>query len=234
MKKGGNRMPRRRRAARSHKSKKQNSNPSTPAGPGNLTVPRSMPLPTTMTAYLHYDDPIIIRNSAGTLTLGWRYRMNSVFDPDPLFLSAAVPGFNEYAALFAAYRVTNFLWEVELSNREAFPVVAYIVPLNTDPGVNNSGGQALSGNTKGMTHILSAQGGVDKCKFRGQLNLANFFGLAGYNFDDNYNSSVNGNPSVTLYLAVGCSSPAVAVNGLLARVRLTYRVTFNRRQTLLV
>jgi hypothetical protein len=230
MQKRGNRMPRRRRAARSNKTI---TNPK-PAGAGNVTVPRSMPLPTTMTAYLHYDDPIIVRNSVGTLTLGWRYRMNSVFDPDPLFLTAAVPGFAEYATLFAAYRVTNFQWDVELSNREAFPVVAYIVPLNFDPGVNNTGGQALSGNIKGATHMLSAQGGMDKCKFKGQLNIANFYGLAGYNTDDNYNSNVTTNPAISLYLAIGQSSPTASVNGLLVRVRLTYRVTFNRRQTLLV
>jgi hypothetical protein len=205
-----------------------------PDGGGNIRVPRSMPMPTTMTVDLTYDDPTIARNNAGSLTVGWRYRMNSAFDPDPLLASGAIPGFNEYATMYTAYRVTHFQWNIQLSNREVFPLVSYSLPVNSDLGANPAGGITLAGNTKGRSNILGAISGTSNTTYRGRVNISNFFGIAGYNYDDDYNAGTNANPSVVLYFSVGANAPVVLVSGMLVKARLTYTIVFNRRITLLV
>jgi hypothetical protein len=204
-----------------------------PRGGGNTVIPKAMPLPTTMTVALHYDDTSITRTNAGAQNFGWRYRMNGAFDPDPLLLTGALPGFQEYATLYVAYRVLKFKWQVTLMSDELFPMVAYAVPLNTDPGANPTNGLTLAANTKGMIQAVSAIGGPG-ARFRGSLDIANFFGLAGYNYDNDFNVQTNSNPLVTAgYLLIGGQTPAIlTAAGVVARVRLTYTISFNRRRNL--
>jgi hypothetical protein len=203
-----------------------------PDGPGNVRVPRVMPLPTTMTVTLNYDDRVIVRTNAGTQTVGWRYRMNSAFDPDVNLGTGAVPGFLEYASLFIAYRVIHFRWQISLANDELFPMTTYVVPLNEDPGANPSNGLTLAANAKGVIRPLSAIGGPP-ARFFGSVNLANFFGLRGYDFDDDFNAPTNSNPSVPLLLLVGAQTPSVlTASGIVATIRLTYTTVFNRRRNL--
>jgi hypothetical protein len=158
--------------------------------------------------------------------------MNSAFDPDPLLGSGAIPGFTEYSTFYVAYRVTQFRWSITMISDELFPVVAYVVPLNTDAGANPATGLTLAANPKGQTRALSSVGGPPTT-FRGRLNLSNFFGIRGYNFDDDYNAAVTANPSVLLYLACGAQAPSVfTASGLVVRVRISYCVCFNRRKNL--
>jgi hypothetical protein len=158
--------------------------------------------------------------------------MNSAFDPDPLLGSGAIPGFTEYATLYIAYRVVAFSWSITLVSDELFPVVTYVVPLNTDPGANSSTGLTLAANPMGQSRALSSIGGPP-CTFQGSLKLANFFGIRGYDTDDDYNAAINANPSVLLYLACGAQAPSVfTASGLVVRARLRYCVVFNRRRNL--
>jgi hypothetical protein len=203
-----------------------------PQGRGNSIIPRGMPFPTTMSAWLQYDDTSIVRTNVGATFVGWRYRMNSAFDPDPLLGTGALPGFNEYASFYVAYRVVNFAWTVSLANDELFPMTTYVVPLNQDPGPNPSNGLTLAANYKGAIRGLSAIGGPT-ARFAGSVNLANMFGIAGYNYDDDFNAGIAANPSVPLFLLIGAQSPAVfTLSGLVITVRLSYNVVFNRRKNL--
>jgi len=226
-------LHRRTRTGRRTAGRRQTANNiAIPRGRGNTTIPRGMPMPTTMTAWLNYDDTSILRTNAGQQNVGWRYRMNSAFDPDPLLLTGGVPGFNEYATIYIAYRVIDFRWSITLVSDELFPMVTYVVPLNTDPGANPSSGLTLAANPKGTIRALSAIGGPG-ANFSGTVNLANFFGIAGYNLDDDFNAPVNANPAVQLYLLCGAQSPAVlTASGIVVRARLSYRVVFNRRRNL--
>jgi len=210
----------------------QSYNEAVPLGPGNVRVPKSMALPTTMTAWLTYDDTTILRTNVANTVLGWRYRMNSAFDPDPLLGSGALPGFAEYATMFIAYRVINFEYSISISNNELFPMPIFVVPLNTDPGANPLNGYTLAANPKGYTRIISSVGGPG-ATIRGRVNLANFYGLRGYNLDDDLNAPINGSPLALLYLLVGAFAPSpFTSSGLITRVRLRYQVVFNRRRNL--
>jgi hypothetical protein len=221
-----------RRGRRDPRRNDRRRNQAVPLGGGNVRIPRNEPLPTTMTAWLNYDDTSIVRTNVGSAFVGWRYRMNSAFDPDPLLLTGALPGFNEYATLFLAYRVIDFKWSVALSSDELFPMSTYVVPLNTDPGANPVNGYTLAANPKGKPKPLSSIGGPPT-RFSGSVNIANFFGIRGYNFDDDYNASVTANPSVLLYLLAGAVAPApLTASGIVITVRLSYRVVFNRRRNL--
>jgi hypothetical protein len=217
------------RKRRGQRSKQPQSNPQ---GRGNDIIPHGMPFHTTMTAWLKYDDTSIVRTNVGATFVGWRYRMNSAFDPDPLLGTGALPGFNEYASFYVAYRVVDFAWSITLTNDELFPMTTYAVPLNQDPGPNPSNGLTLAANYKGSVRGLSAIGGPN-ARFSGRVNLANMFGIAGYNYDDDFNAGVAANPSVPLFFLVGAQTPApLTVSGLVITVRLSFRVIFNRRKNL--
>jgi len=232
--KGKKRNPRggRGRKGKGNLSLQEAARISSPWGGINYIVPRGMVLPDTLTTTLFYDDLSISRTNAGILFSGWRYRMNSAFDPDPLLGSGAIPGFTELGTLYNAYRVINFDWQVEIANRDTFPIVTYCVPLATDPGANPSTSQTLAANSFGKTQMCSATGGMDRCTFRGTLNLAHFYGNAGFYFDDNYNSGTSTSPAALLFFLIGTETPAVIVNGVTAKVRLGYTIQFNRRTNL--
>lgn len=61
-----------------------------------------------------------------------------LYDVDPTIGSTAVPGFAEYAALYRQYVVLSSGVVARFLNNEAFPQLAFVVPLNGAPGANQS------------------------------------------------------------------------------------------------
>jgi len=227
--KGRNRtgMKRRGRSRRGYQGQSQ----AEPRGGGNSYIPRSMPLATTETVWLHYDDNSIARTNAGSLICNWRYR-TSAFDPDPVLLSGALPGFTEKAAMYTAYRVVAMKWTITLISNELFPLVGYVVPLTADPGANVATGLSLAANAKGQIRGLSAIGGTG-AHFSGFLKCANFYGIRGWDYDDDMNAPVTGNPLVMIYLVAGVNSPSIlTAGGVVVTGRISFCVVFNRRKNL--
>lgn len=62
----------------------------------------------------------------------------NVFDVDPVLGSTVTPGFNEYAAMYRQYRVNSSKIKVGFNNEETKSVTIYVVPVNYNPGANNT------------------------------------------------------------------------------------------------
>lgn len=178
---------------------------------------------------LHYNDPAMSRNNASALLCSWRYRMNSVYDPDPLVGSASVSGFTEWSSIYSTYRVIEFKYEITIANQEAYPLQVSVCPTQFDLGANSTAVPEFGEAKYGRQTIISTTGGQDRCRMIGKINLTKFFGPS-YLYDATFNSAVTSNPSTLLYFNIGLYTPSVLVKGVVTSVRLTYVTQFYRRQ----
>lgn len=134
---------------------------------------------------------------------GYRYRMNSAWDVDPLSLSTAVAGFLELSALYSRYRVHGSSWKLMCINREAFPVIVGTTPLNNDPGaaITLSQAQDLLMNPYTKSRTLSGTGGMDRAMIKGFISTRKIVGSNTAQLDDTYSAIVTGNPANVTFLA---------------------------------
>jgi len=190
------------------------------------------PIPDNMIIDLKYQDSTISRNNAGAVYCSWRYRLNAVYDPDPLVGSGSITGYNEWAAMYQSYRVIGFRYEVTLVNMESFPVVVYLAPTLFDAGANYSSINQISEFPYGRKNMLSMAGGQDRCYLAGDISIARLEGSKSVFTDDYFTSPVTSNPTNVRYLNIGFEGPTTLVKGLLISVRLIYRTQFYRRQNL--
>lgn len=160
--------------------------------------------------------------------------MNSVFDPDPLAASGAIPGFNEWASLFTTYRVRKFHYKITLSSNDIEPAVSYCLPSLNDHGANWTVALTASAGNIGKERILPGINGGAGTTMSGVIDIAEWLGSTNYSTDDNYQALVTGNPLGLLYFYIGADGSAVHLNGVTARVELRYDVDFTRRVDLVV
>lgn len=200
-------------------------------GPGSLLRVRDV-ASDSMLVTLHYNDSTINRNNAGNPYCSWRYRMNSVYDPDPSLGTGAISGFNEYAAIYSTYRVLAFRYQIIVANDETFAVQLYTCSTTADVGLNSANTPDF-GEIKGSrTALLSGKGGQDRVKMIGSVDLPKFFG-ASYLYDSTFNAAVTGNPATILYHNVGFYAGSTnLVSGVTIAVKLSFDVLFYRRQNI--
>jgi hypothetical protein len=203
--------------------------------PGNLLLRTGRPtMAGGASISFKYVDPNILRSVFSANVLNWRYRMNSVFDPDPLIASGAIPGFNEWASLFTTYRVRKFHYKITISSNETIPSVCYCLPTLNDHGPNWTVALPASAGNMGKTRVLPSVQGGQGTTMSGSIDLARWLGSTNYLTDDNYQSLVTSNPAGILYFYIGADAGAVHVNGVTVRVELTFDVDFTRRVDLVV
>jgi len=177
---------------------------------------------------LRYTDPTFIHTMVGTVTT-FRYRMNSVYDPDPNILSGSVSMFNEWAAMYNHYRVLRFHYKITLSNMSTLPLMISTVPTKIDLGANFSGAVNFPEAPYGRASLISAQGGQDRIVLSGTIDLAKFSGHAGYLYDDITGSQVSSSPSSLYYFNIGVNSSQTNIGTVCANVTLTYETLFYDR-----
>jgi hypothetical protein len=185
----------------------------------------------TLRVRLKYFDPTMTRNNAGLTYLSWRYRMNSVYDPDPSVASGAISGFNEWAAIYSTYRVLSIRYQVRIANNETFPLQIAVAPTLTDIGINSPLSIDLSEIKYAKYTMMAAKGGLDSIYLEGIIRMDKLFG-ASYLYDPTFNSAVTTNPATILYLNVGSTAPSPLINGVTPSVRISYDVLFYRRQNI--
>jgi len=168
-----------------------------------------------------YVDPTFVHTMVGFVT-SFRYRMNSVYDPDPNILSGTVSMFNEWAAIYNHYRVLKFRYVVTLSNMSALPLMVSTVPTRIDLGANYSGAINFPEAPYGQSGLISAQGGQDRYTFTGTIDLAKFSGHRGYEYDDITGAQINSSPGSLYYFNVGVNSSSTGVGTVTANVRLEF------------
>jgi hypothetical protein len=199
---------------------------------GDVLVLYKAPAPDAVVVDLFYQDPTETRNNAGGLVLSWRYRVNSVYDPDPLLGTGAISGFVEWAAFYDRYRVINFSYDVDIVNMENFPVALTAAPTLLDVGANYASTIDLAAFPYGSKRVLGSNAGQGRSKISGQLDLALFEGSPSVYTDNNYSSVVNTNPVNIRFMNIGIIPQAALVNGVYISSRMGYRVLFYQRLNL--
>ncbi len=199
-----------------------------------VLLPRLMFAPESVLVDLVYPDVAYNRNNVTATFISWRYRANSIYDPDPALGSGSVPGYTFWSGAYQAYLVIGIGYDIQITNMEASPVDLVVVPTNNDIGLNYSGIGEMFGNPHASVNQVSAKGGMDKAHFKGYIDLGRQYGnMIQYIAD--FGSSFGGNPTA-VYLNVGGTSATAftANNGLDIRVNLTYRtLLFSRKSVIL-
>lgn len=195
-------------------------------GPGSLRT--RMPVAPSLTVTLKYMDPQWMYGNYGNFIWSTRFRMNSVYDPDPHTSSGGVISyFTEYAALYTRYRVLEFRYDVEFANNMAEPIICTVAPSKEDLGDNYIHLEELSEVNQGRSAMAGQAGSQNRCRFRGKINLATYSGFPGYLVDDTTSSRVNTNPAIQFYLNMGFSSNVLqAANSCGVRSFFYYKVIF--------
>jgi len=202
---------------------------------GNVvTMPRLMFAPETVVVDLVYPDVAYSRNNVSSTFLSWRYRANSIYDPDPALGSGSVPGYTFWASGYNAYVVLGLGYDISISNMEGSAVDVVAWPTVTDVGLNYAGTGEMFGNPHASQNTVSAKGGMDRCRLRGTVDLGKFYGNP-TQYISSFGGTFGANP-VPIYFNVGGVSPGAFTsgNGLDVRVTLTYRVAIFSRKFLVI
>lgn len=213
-----------------------------------MGYPRSYPISgfpadqkTVRLVYEDYDVPAISLTTAQAVN--WNtYNINSAYDPNDAFASGALPGFNEYAAVYANYRVTwckiSTTFTQALGNPACY-VGIYMRPIIGETGFTTwrdwieiaanpqPNAREILGNANGNESTKTLMVKSSLGKLIGQpMMLAS---------DTAYQASVVSNPAQKLqafvFIATMDGFGPVATLSVYVRVRITYYVTFWNRRT---
>jgi hypothetical protein len=202
-------------------------------------VPRSQEIvpPSMISNLVFVDDAHNPLTNAGLTYASFRLRPSSAFDVDPAVGGSSMIGFNELAAIYGKYRVLSSSLEVQVDNKELFPVHVCAFATNFDLGNNYAGVQSYFGNSVAKWRHLSAIGGQD----RGKIILPNITsemiaGTRTANFDDDYASAVTTSPVNNWYWNIGLwtGNATVLNNGIGILTVVRSRVLFSERIHLVV
>jgi hypothetical protein len=191
-------------------------------------IPRLMFTPECIITDLTYPDTTVTRTNIGFNTLSWRYRANSIFDPDPALLSGPVPGYSYYAGGYGAYIVLALGYSITVSNAEVAPVDVVVWPSQTDLGLNFISTNEAFGNPHASQGTLSAKGGQDRILLTGTVDLGSFYGSVAQ-YLANFGSAFGANASPLFLNIGGYNSALFTAAGLDVRVTLTYRTAVFKR-----
>lgn len=185
--------------------------------------------PDKLRARLIYQDPTVIRAATGTSqAMNWNYR-SSAYDPDPLLLTGAIPGFAELANHYFEYCVHSMSIEIDFGNQNTESIIAVVWPSNVGQNSNSltlSDVQEYSGNVRAKSTIIGSANGYSIGSLR---SIASGEQLVGSRFrtDLSYSSSVSTNPVSMYYLNVGiidCVAPFTY--GVAIKARIVYDIEF--------
>jgi len=195
--------------------------------------PKNLAYPEGFLVHMKYTDPQGVLNNAAALFASVRFRMNSVYDPDPTLGGGTVDGYTFYSTIYGRYRVVGFKYKIAFDNNDAFEKRAICWPSMIDLGSNYSATDQASELPYSKMKVLSSKGGGSQTKvISGFVPLAQFYGEASYNTGETSLSNYNSNPSLILYFNVGTSSGTVLSLGTGISVTLGYVTKWTSRETI--
>ena len=145
-------------------------------GHNTLGTPRTL-LPDELDIEMPYAVQATMTNP-GIAYASLRFISNGLYDPDPLLGGTSFTGLSQWATLYNLYRVISYHWDVEICNREAFPMFVDFYNSNTDPSASvGISGMSYSLNPWGKRESLGPLGGGrDAIRVKGFVDLAKMFG----------------------------------------------------------
>jgi len=196
-------------------------------------------MPPRIVRKLNYIDSVYQRNNAGNNYLVYAFRINDLYDPDPLLLTGSISGFKEIMQFYTTYRVMNFKIHLKISNNEAFPLLyGYVFSQTSLVGVIPTRDQAidaLENDYSTRARMLSAKGGIDTEEIQSQIHPAEVLGdQRQYNAELGYSGQGLATPAIPLWLNLIVASPsgAAIANGVTTALTLEYVSEFFGRVNL--
>jgi hypothetical protein len=126
-----------------------------------------------------------------------RFRPTNAFDIDPLLGGTSMPGFIEFSALYASYRVTWSKCRVRISpGGGALPTLITLVPLNIDLGSSPSVAAltSLPDQAYAKSKVAGAIGSPT-ITLETEMSTEKIYGSKAVYFDDSFSSVVTGGPA---------------------------------------
>jgi hypothetical protein len=157
-------------------------------------------------------------NNVGIIFANLRFTPTNAFDIDPVLGSTAAPGFTELSLLYRFYRVIRYKCKTEFSNKETFPVLGYICPVNYDPGANTSFYQNYLSSRSVKKKYMGAISGDSTMSLTQNVDITQFAGIANLQVADTFSSLVTGGPANNIFQNVGIVS---AVSNLVSGVDIS-------------
>lgn len=210
--------------------------------PRNLM--RAAPFPMEMVRTLTFFEPnLIIQSFTGASFVLREWRINSVFDPDPLIGSGSVAGFPQLAAIYQHYRVENFKVRFEVAGNEpALPLSFGLCFKDAQPSlsvttylraqdaleVGPTTGPHVVGETTGQSVYRSKW-----LKIRPSSILGN---PLTYYADADFSASVTSNPPQLVWMAFLLFAPLSTIplpNGCVLNMYMSFTTRFYSLRTTL-
>jgi len=193
-------------------------------GHGGQLQPPCMRVP--MRFYFQYQV-----SNGGLQTASKSFYCNSVYDVDPALGSNTVPGFTQFIGLYNTFRVERCTLTMDASNGDSFAtslVVAWF-PNATFSAVNSFLEHSY-GNRFTSRHMLSAVGGMDRCRIHRSVDMGDLYGdkTSYYGSVNNFQGTGASNPQSLFTVCIG-ATPAHAVpfvNGVYVNGYLDFIVDF--------
>jgi hypothetical protein len=183
-----------------------------------------------------YPASTLVLNNNGNTYTNIRYRVNSAYDIDPLFSSASIVGFPEWAGIYYSYRVVGVRFKITFVNQEAFPCNVFVVPLasGVDPGANSSSAYEFQMLPYSRNSTVASKPTRPE-KVVGNISLAKLTSNQVLT-DDNYAAAVTSNPVIPIWMVIGAQSLSGATftigNGIPVDLHIWLDTIFYRRKDL--
>lgn len=190
-------------------------------------------MPPRLHRALRYVDGSYVRNNPGNNYLVYSFRINDLFDPDPLILSGSISGFKEIMQFYSFYRVLHTSIVVHITNNETFPIMYGGVFSQTNlTGViasRDDAINALESSFSSKVRILSPKGGFDRGSLVMKIKPSQLLGdVRQYLAEQNYAGIGLSTPAIPLWFNMIVASPtgAALVNGYTNSTTLTFKSEF--------
>lgn len=145
--------------------------------------PREL-MPQEYVTTLTYSVQGVLTNSpAAVATKAFR---SEAYDVDPALATTAMPGFAELAQLYSRYRCLSMSYDIQTCNREAFALQVMTGFTATNVAFNTV---EYLGNAYVKSQIISAKGGLDRCRLKGSVSAVQLFGTRQAIYDDLFTGS---------------------------------------------
>lgn len=196
-------------------------------------------MPVRISRVLNYIDSNYVRSNGGANFLVYNFRVNDLFDPDPLILSGSISGFKEIMQFYNYYRVLKLAVDLEIANNENFSLLwgiffsqqNYIGTFPTRDAAINSLENGLSTGAK----LLAAKGGMDRDKLECEIDMGRILGnYQSYKAEAGYQGTLTSSPALPIYMVLVVASPtgAAIANGVTTHLKLKFYSEFYAKTNL--
>jgi len=199
----------------------------------NSSLNENNVMPVRISRVLNYIDSNYVRSNSGANFLVYNFRVNDLYDPDPLILSGSISGFKEIMQFYNYFRVKKLTVDLEIANNENFSLLWGIFfsqgnYLGTFPNRDSAINSLENGLSTGAK-LLAAKGGMDRDKLECEIEMGRILGdYKQYTAEVGYTGTISSSPSLPLYMVLVVASPTgtAIVNGVTTHLKLKFHSDF--------